>query len=88
MKYLRSNEQSLNLVVKNGNNKCRQIIKKKVIFLPEFPFNTCFKEQTCGLWVIGGLSLSMLFVINDFSAKQLSQNRKGQNTISSKELRK
>ena len=38
VEYLRSNEQSLNLVVKNWNNKCRQIIKKKVIFLPEFPF--------------------------------------------------
>ena len=38
VKYLRSNEQSLNLVVKNWNNKCRQIFKKKVIFLPEFPF--------------------------------------------------
>ena len=49
---------------------------------------TCFKEQTCGLWVIGGLSLSMFFVINDFCAKQLLQNRKGQNTISNKELRK
>ena len=39
VKYLRSDEQSLNLVVKNWNNKCRQIFKKKVIFLPEFPFN-------------------------------------------------
>ena len=43
VKYLRSNEQSLNLVVKNWNNKCRQIIKKKVIFLPEFPFKPLFK---------------------------------------------
>ena len=38
LKYLPSNEQSLNLVIKNWNNKCRPIIKKKVIFPPEFPF--------------------------------------------------
>ena len=38
LKYLPSNEQSLNLVIKTWNNKCRPIVKKKVIFPPEFPF--------------------------------------------------